>query len=265
MIPNNYSIFGWTRREYQRHRQVDKPFGIDCPADRLLPFQLLKSPGGLEGVFMLRDINDKQIMDITQLLLDTGLTLHKFDQYDIYVYPSSGYIPEFNELDGYYYIQYTNENNNLYSELIRFVPSVRGAIKLEWWDSEDFIFDEGRIVYSGDSFKNTIYLCGNIVKPEYVYDEEEDTRDTITFSYKQISKKVFRFSFFAPEYLIDAIRLVRLSDNIRISHNSVINYECESFLITPEWQDGTDLAAVETEFESGTIVKKLGRGYYLNK
>ena len=37
-------------------------------------------------------------------------------------------------------------------------------------------------------------------------------------------------------------------------------YIADSFLITPKWQDQGDLAGVEAEFETDTVIKKIGRG-----
>ena len=53
--------------------------------------------------------------------------------------------------------------------------------------------------------------------------------------------------------------------NLRIisyfANHFVSNKYSQSCLITPEWQEQGDLASVEIEFETDTVVKKIGRGY----
>ena len=64
----------------------------------------------------------------------------------------------------------------------------------------------------------------------------------------------------APEYLCDALRIVRLCENKQIT-SKLQTYEPISFNMTPKWEDQGDLAAVECEFETDTIVANLG-GYH---
>ena len=35
----------------------------------------------------------------------------------------------------------------------------------------------------------------------------------------------------------------------------------DTFLITPEWEDNGDVAAVEAFFDTATVAKKIGLGY----
>ena len=50
-----------------------------------------------------------------------------------------------------------------------------------------------------------------------------------------------------------------MSDHIVITSRGE-TYYADSFLVTPRWQEQGDLAVVEAEFESDTVIKKIGRG-----
>ena len=50
-----------------------------------------------------------------------------------------------------------------------------------------------------------------------------------------------------------------MSDHVVITSRGE-RYEADSFLITPKWQEQGDLAGVEAEFETDTVIKKIGRG-----
>ena len=106
-----------------------------------------------------------------------------------------------------------------------------------------------------------MYLCTELGKPEYQFEEEGENRDGYFFPEKQISEKTYRAMCLAPEYLCDVMRFIRMADYVVITDKYGRSYDCDTFLITPKWQTQGDLASVEIEFETATVVKKIGRGY----
>ena len=80
-----------------------------------------------------------------------------------------------------------------------------------------------------------------------------------TFIESQVSKKIYKFTFIAPEYLCDALRIVRLCENKQIINKSQV-YDLTTFNMEPKWEDQGDLASVECEFETDTIIANIG-GY----
>jgi hypothetical protein len=54
------------------------------------------------------------------------------------------------------------------------------------------------------------------------------------------------------------MRLIRLSDHISIRDSFGRLYKCDTFLFTPKWETQGDLASVEIEFQTNTVIKKLG-------
>lgn len=182
------------------------------------------------------------------------------------------------EIDGYIYTvfrgmtvsaktgrYYLRSGANRVSDIFTIVHDLSPYLKIEWWDNEDFIMDAGAIVYNDSDveepsniYKNVLYLPADLAKPEYTFEEEGENRDGYFFPTKQLSGKKYRFSFLAPEYICDVMRLIRMSDNIVITYRGV-EYYPDTFLMTPAWIGNGNLANVECEFTTDTIAKRIGR------
>ena len=232
----------------------------------MLPFQVLRTPRGSTTItsFRLYTKDGIQIGNFKDEIVGAGLTIVKFASlgYDVIVYGGEGNI--FTALDnGQYYVTISDGSQQWYSEIFTVVNDIEPYLKLEWWDVDDFVMDAGRIVYkyaNGTQFKNSLYLPSDIAKPEYIFEEEGEQRDGYFFPTKQISEKRYRFNFFAPEYLLDVLRFVRMSDFAQITYRGKV-YSLDTFLMTPTWEDNGDVAVVEAEFDTATVAKKLGVGY----
>lgn len=182
-----------------------------------------------------------------------------FDGYDYLVY--TGLLPFAASFEnGQYYAVLVSGEHTWYSEVFTVVNNIAPYLKIVWWDNEDFVMDAGRIVYCNPNFKNVLYLDAQIAKPEYVFEEEGESRDGYFFPTKQISEKRYRFAFLASEYLLDVMRFIRMADFAYIESNGQ-RYSLDTFLITPEWESNGDVAAVSAEFDTATVAKKIGVGY----
>ena len=165
---------------------------------------------------------------------------------------------------GRYYLRCTYNGYTYVSDVFTIVPTahLNKYLKLEWWDDDDLITDDGAIVYvnggGSNIYKNTLYLPTDLAKPEYVFEEEGENRDGYFFPIKQISEKRYRFRFLAPEYILDVMRFIRMSDHIQITYKGQV-YNADTFLMTPTWEGNGDLANVECEFDTNTVAKKIGR------
>jgi hypothetical protein len=151
-------------------------------------------------------------------------------------------------------------NATWYSEIITVVQDITPYLKVEWYDVDDLYADCGIISYQ-NGYKNVLYFATELGKPEYTFEEEGESRDGFFFPEKQLSEKRYKCTVLAPEYLCDVMRLIRMCDHVRITDKYGRIYDCDQFLITPDWQEQGDLASVEIEFETNTVVKKIGRGY----
>ena len=186
------------------------------------------------------------------------------NQYSVLIY--SGLMPIVAQMQNGQYYSYLEVDTDsqgyfeFYSEIFTVVNDIEPYLKITWWDETDFVMDAGTIVYESPTFKNVLYLHSDIAKPEYIFEEEGETRDGYFFPVKQISEKRYRFNFLASEYLLDVMRFIRMADHAQIEYHGQ-TYSLDTFLITPEWEDEGDVAVVQAEFDTATVAKKLSVGY----
>lgn len=270
MIPNNnLSVLPWyTSIEQQNARKwwvYGRVYPLFTPAGYLLPFQLLRAHTGIPVFNDFRIFTkDGKLVGNYTATIQPYISIEQFSAlgYDVVVF--GGQLPVFPAMDnGQYYAQMMISGTIYYSEIFTVVNDIQPYLKIEWWDNENFVMDAGTIVYKyagGTQFRNVLYLQADIAKPEYVFEEEGESRDGYFFPTKQISEKKYRFSFLASEYLLDVMRFIRMADYADIEKNGQ-RYSLDTFLITPEWEDNGDVASVAAEFETATVAKKIGQGY----
>lgn len=271
MIPNNnLSILPWyTSIEQQNARKwwvYNRVYPLFTPATYMLPFQILRAhrTGTTISSFRIYTKTGVLVGNFTQAIQDAGITIKQFTSlgYDVIVF--GGQTPVFTQFaDGQYYAMISDGTQTWYSEMFTVVNNIQPYLKITWWDNQDFTMDSGTIVYKyadGIQFRNVLYLCADIAKPEYTFEEEGETRDGYFFPTKQISEKRYRFNFLASEYLLDVMRFIRMADYAEIEYNGQ-HYSLDTFLITPEWEDNGDVASVEAVFDTATVAKKIGLGY----
>lgn len=271
MTPNNnLSVLPWyTSIRQQNARKwwiYNRVYPLFTPAGFILPFQIIIPHVGVPnlGAFLLYDANtDTQVANLRAGLIDSGLEVKQFANYDIVVYP--GLLQSISSvLNGRYYIVATINGATYYSEIFTVVNDIEPYLRIEWWDDSDFIMYSGAIVYTNPTFKNVLYLDSDLAKPEYLFEEEGENRDGFFFPLKQISEKRYRFSFLASEYLLDVMRFIRMADHASVYYHGQ-EYNLDAFLITPEWESNGDVAAVEAVFETATVAKKIGLSYSLSQ
>ena len=272
MIPNNnLSVLPfYTSTEQQNARKwwlYGRVYPLFFPAGFLLPFQIITehtdlTANDISGATIYDANTGQQIAGITSEL-KAGITKKEFATLDYDVWVFAGQFPVINAIqNGRYYLLITWGNWQIVrvSEIFTVVNDIQPYLKITWWDVDDFTMDAGTIVYKNTAFKNILYLQADIAKPEYPFEEEGETRDGYFFPTKQISEKRYRFNFFASEYLLDVMRFIRMADFAEIEYHGQ-RYSLDTFLITPEWEDNGDVAAVEAVFGTATVAKKIGLGY----
>lgn len=276
MIQNNYnnnlSVLPWyASKEEQNHRKsyaYGNIYPLFSPPDKLLPFQILKETGTVRAFSIsIYDKDDKLVAILSQEMVNDQVRNVRFPDYgyDVIVCPGM-FSLGMGLADGIYYAVLIDsyQNQRWYSEMFTVVQDLSPYLKVEWWNRDDLVFDAGRIVYKNPQFKNVLYLKTELGKPEYVFEEEGEERDGYFFPEKQISEKTYKCTALAPEYLCDAMRLIRMADYVRVTDKYGRVYDCDTFLITPKWQEQGDLASVEMEFETATVVKRNGRAVLLD-
>lgn len=264
---NNFSVLPWyTDIREQNHRRsyaYGSVYPLYTMVNTLLPFQIIrpKRNNAISAV-KLYTVDGVFVSDITGTMNETGLQVVSFDNYDVIVY--TALFPMTTNIgQGQYYAILTDGVDTWYSEVFTYVNDLSGYLKVEWFDKENLFFDSGMIVYQNPTFKNRLYFATELGKPDYTFEEEGETRNGYFFPEKQLSEKTYKCTILAPEYLCDVMRFIRMADYVTVTDKYGRKYDCDTFLITPKWQTQGDLASVEIEFETDTVVKKIGRGYYL--
>lgn len=267
---NNISVLPfYTNINEQNHRKsyaYGEVYPLFSQAGMLLPFQIMRQhrAGAVTGVNLYRK-DGTLVADLTAQLAEMGMTVVPFTDlgYDVILYPAIFPVSQIVMYDGQHYLTLTDGTETWYSEVFTIVQDMTPYLKIEWYNDENLVFDGGQFVFDNPRFHNYLYFATEVGKPEYTFEEEGEQRDGFFFPEKQLSEKRYKFNILAPEYLCDVMRLIRMCDHVRITDKYGRVYHCDTFLITPEWQEQGDLASVTVEFETDTVVKKIGRGYPL--
>lgn len=245
----------------QNHRK-NYAFGQIYPLviykNMLLPFQFCVSNGNSISEAYLYTAKGKHVANILPELKENGLTLKSYTGFKLIKYPGTLPVNSIKHEGQYYIWLRLNGGPVLYSDIFTVCNRVDDYLELEYSNSYNFELKNGVIDFS-DSFKFKCYLPTQIGKPEYDFEEEATERMGYTFIESQVSKKLYRFTFLAPEYLCDALRIVRLCNSRQITSKGQL-YDLTTFNMKPEWEEQGDLAAVECEFETDTVISNIG-GY----
>jgi len=266
---NNLNPLPWyTSIDQQNHRKsyvYGEIYPLYTLANFMLPWQVQTSLVSIERYYI-------DIYNDDGTLYHSLTAQEKAQNVSIVSMTSLSYVvfvPTFpvatNQPDGRYYatlrIDTLNDSVTYYSEVYTIVHSLDNFLKIEWYDEENLVYEGGQINYSSKlNYKNHIYLPTELGKPEYTFEETGEDRDGFYFPEKQLSEKTYRFNFLAPEYMLDAMRIIRLSDYVIITDQFGVEYKADKFLMTPKWTQNGDLAQVEVEFQTNTVIKKIGRG-----
>ena len=263
MINNNLSPLPFYDSLEQQHHRKDYAYGQIYPLithrNMLLPFQIILSSGTKIKNVRLFNFNTGEFVEIRESMLEAGLTITAYTGYSILKYPGTLPIVEIKH-EGRYVLEIdiVGFSKKLYSEVFTVTNDVSRYLLIEYSSPQNFKLKNGMVDFS-DNFKFKCYLDAQIGKPEYNFEEEATERMGYTFVESQVSKKVYKFTFLAPEYLCDALRIVRLCENKQIISKDQV-YDLSTFSMEPKWEEQGDLAAVECEFETDTVIVNIG-GY----
>lgn len=245
----------------QNHRK-DYAFGQVYPLityrNMLLPFQVVLASGTSVNWVRLYNFSTGKYTDITTSIKENGLQIKSFTEFKLLKYP--GTLPIIGIVhEGQYYLAISISGlGTIYSDIFTVCNKVDDYLLIEYSNFYNFELKNGIVDFS-DNFKFKCYLNTQVGKPEYDFEEEATERMGYTFVESQISKKIYKFTFLAPEYLCDALRIVRLCGNKKVTSKLQV-YDLTTFNMEPEWEDQGDLAAVECEFETDTVIANIG-GY----
>ena len=192
--------------------------------------------------------------------IDAGLHIEEIDGSTIIwflgIFPLSGVI----DYEGQYYL--TIEDilyERVYSEVFCYTNDISDCIKIEYWNPEGNLYVGGKypIFPSEKAFHYILLLKSELGKPEYSFEEEATKRLGYSFIESQVSKKTYKFNTVIPEYLCDAMRIIRLCSQKKITCKGE-TYDAINFNMEVDWQEQGDLASVTCEFDVDNIITNLG-------
>ena len=262
---NNFSPIAFREKSqkatYKKWYAYGKEFALPFSTTELPPFQFTVAnlpsfePATVE-VFLVNEATGKRGGTGIYPKVDT------MDEHNsvLYVSPGSNVYAKSIE-PGVYRAEFTIPGGETYVStpicVTDGIETNTNFVKLEYWNDEKLAYPNGFVTTGTDNdFKFQMYIPTTFFKPKYEFEEEITKRAGYKFLELQTCNKVFSFSFLAPEYICDALRLVRLSDYIRFTHDGEY-YNALNFEYNPDWQDNGYLAAIECQFETDTIIQKL--------
>lgn len=263
-VHNNFSPLAFRKKEskatYEKWYAFGKNYAIPASANTLTPFQFteLNIP-----VFDPDTIEVEAVNEETGEMTKTGVYV-SFDVMPehggvLYVSPGKN---SFREAlpQGTYRARFTIGDEVYISTPFCVIPGIETSSKyllIEYWNDEKIAYPGGFITTGANNdFRYQMYVPATICKPKYEFEEELTKRAGYKFLELQTSTKVYAFTFVAPEFICDAMRLIRLSDYIRISHDGEY-YNALNFEFDVDWQEQLYLAAVDCQFETDSIIQKL--------
>lgn len=263
-VHNNFSPLAFRKKEskatYEKWYAFGKNYAIPASANTLTPFQFteLNIP-----VFDPDTIEVDVVNEETGEATKTGVYV-SFDVMPehggvLYVSPGKN---SFREAlpQGTYRARFSIGDQVYISTPFCVIPGIETSSKyllIEYWNDEKIVYPDGFITTgTNNDFRYQMYVPATICKPKYEFEEELTKRAGYKFLELQTSTKVYAFTFVAPEFICDAMRLIRLSDYIRISHDGEY-YNALNFEFDVDWQEQLYLAAVDCQFETDSIIQKL--------
>lgn len=221
------------------------------------PFQLLVS-GNVSEVYIRNANTNKRVTgNVVEKFKDAGLRNVSKNSYNVLlflgIFPLSGII----DYEGQYWLE-IHSGEWYYSEVFCFDNNIDDCLKVEYWNPEsDFALKNGVIILGSENFHFILLLKSELGKPEYSFEEEVTKRLGYSFIESQVSKKTYKFNAIIPEYLCDAMRIIRLCSQKKITCKGE-TYDAITFNMEVDWQEQGDLASVTCEFDVDNIVTNLG-------
>ena len=287
----------YTKKEHQDFRlwyAYGEKYPHCVPSDYLIPFSFVvpyyeEQPDNIEVEFYRACCSEEQYLgtqgaynngfsidfakyttDFSGIMDMNGLTIKKDETRRISVLTYFARKEEPLELEeGMYYMKiiliYGATKDTFYSDVffVKDRDKLEKMVCVKWWNEERLEYDGGFIPYGekGQPFINSLYLDTTIAMPEYKFTEDGEERNGRFFPIKQISEKVYKMSFIAPEYLCDVMRLIRMADYIELYDGLGRTLIVEQFEMDVKWSQGGHYAEVTCSIQTDSVIKKIGKAY----
>ena len=246
-----------TKQHYHKSYAYKHISPVITPLHIIPAFQFVL-PSATATITSIYVKNTKDARVTSNVLTDfteAGLVINNVETFRVVMFCNQSEMLE-SLSEGYYYIEINfSDNKSYYSEVFCFTNALNGYLQLEYWNNSSDLHIKNGVVSFADNFKFKVYV--RYLK-EVIFQFEEEATDRLGYSYveSQVSKKLYAFITIAPEYLCDALRIVRLCDNKKITFEND-EYNLIAFEMEAKWQTQGDLAVVTCRFESDQVITSV--------
>lgn len=248
----------------QNHRKSYAFGGISpllVKSNIIPPFQFVVSRtlNRVTNIFLYDANTDKKFIstDLATAFKDNGLYLEPVGDYKVLKYYGNFGVSEIKYEGLYYFAIHFDSGDIYYSEVFCCTNNVKDCIELTYFNpAVDFELKDGIISFS-NGFRFKLLLRTELGRPEYEFEEEATSRLGYDFIESQVSKKIYKFTALVPEYLCDAMRIIRLCSSKYLKCLDE-TYDMLTFNMDIEWQDQGDIASAECEFEVDNVIVNIG-------
>jgi hypothetical protein len=217
-----------------------QPWGLPFPEGRILPFQIQRDkPGSADNItaFKVVDLDGNLIQDFMgqKSLIEVRSTTDK--EYLIY----SG-----SELQvgsaGMFYVYIKKGNQEFFSEVFKVCTGT--FLKLEWWNTIDI----APLLYQ-TGFKNVLYLDSylEVQEPDLQEEGNNNGQGDYVPTFQRLVHK-HKFEAIVPDYLLDALALAQIHDNIQITDELGETVDCYQVNAATTYADNY-LGTIKFDFE----------------
>lgn len=226
----------------------------------VIPADLYTSGGTLTYAYLHNaETNEIVSENLANALFGTDFAIEEISGFRVATFGGQLPILSFTR-EGMFYLEVGCNNDvwHYYSEVFCTKSNLNDCIELEYWNAGNnpFYIKNGVIAFPGN-FHFHLLLQTELGKPEYDFKEEATERGGYNFVESQVSKKTYKFNVVAPEYLCDAMRIIRLCSD-KVIRTKYGELDALSFSFDVEWQTQGDLASVNCEFEVDNVINNLG-------
>lgn len=134
-----------------------------------------------------------------------------------------------------------------------------GYIRLTYSNDHTLKYGGGQVNFSNidGGFNFELLINATICKPVYNFEEKASERLGYRYIESQISTKTYSFSFTAPEYLCDALRILPMCNYRMIKDEWHTYNKVTDVNVDVEWLEQGDLAKVTITFNNDTVMANL--------
>ena len=151
--------------------------------------------------------------------------------------------------------------SDIFSNVIETQSNVKkvpkGYVRIAYGNDHVLKYNGGQIYFADHKLEFDVLVDATICKPRYSFEEKAISRLGYDYIESQISKKTYGFTFVAPEYLCDALRLLPMCNVRTISDSLNVYDKIDSISVEVEWLEQGDLAQVTIMFNNDTVVANL--------